>query len=61
MAKKSSGKASGGKSSGSVAVDLRRKSAELYAKARILDARADLKDAENPPKKPRYGSRGYPC
>jgi hypothetical protein len=57
-ASKGSGKETGGMS----AEQHRRKAAELHAQARLHDARADLAEAKNPPKKPpKYGSRGYPC
>jgi len=56
------GKPAGGKSKGTVSATDHRKMADtLYAKARIHSAKADLADAQNPPKKPKYGSRGYPC
>lgn len=59
MAKKS--KPAGGsiKSKGSLsAVDHRKLSMALHAKARIHDAQADLIEAKNPPKR---STRGYPC
>lgn len=52
MAKKSSGKGSGDKSKGGMSSAEHRKMAETYyAKARLHNAHADLKDAKNPPKK----------
>lgn len=52
MAKKSSGKASAGKSKGGMSAAEHRRMAETFhAKARLHSAQADLKDAKNPPKK----------
>lgn len=62
MAKKSSGRSGGSanaKPKAAMSVLEHRKAADLlYAKARIHNAKADLAEAMNPPKK---GARTYPC
>jgi hypothetical protein len=58
MAKKSSGKSSSAtksKSESGMSADEHRKTARmLQAKASLHHAKADVKDAANPPKKPRH-------
>lgn len=62
MAKKSQSKGSGDKTNaGMSSTNHRKMAAELYAKARLHDAKADLADAKNPPKKPKYTGRGHLC
>ncbi len=62
MTKKSKPAARADKSKGGPTAEEHRKmAAEFHAKARLHDAKADVIDAKNPPKAPKYGSRGYPC
>lgn len=58
-ASKASGKSSAKKPEGMSAEDHRKMSRELYAKGRLHDAKADLMEAKNPPKKSSRGCINY--